>query len=143
MWIVKTSTNTGRIDRKTVVRFGHDENDECRPPIYAEVYQADISILGPEYCQPIPMTYVYPAGNEGDIWRCDVCYKLWRVAKKCDYCDIYGKLGGPCRTVQHLEGYKWRSDGLFLRSIFVALKLGYKALTVRIKKTTHPNQKAT
>lgn len=140
MWIVKTKPFT----RGTIyLGLQHNEDGICQPPSLVETYQADISALNLPGYQTIPMRYVYPAGNLGDIWRCDICRKLWRVAYKCNMCDYtYKNQEGPCRALNHMEGYKWCSDGLFLRSISVELKLLYKRLTARTEKTTLPNRPA-
>jgi hypothetical protein len=47
-------------------------------------------------------------GRLGDLWRCDDCRKLWRVALACDVCELYGDhRGGQCRV-----GLKWRAATL-------------------------------
>lgn len=45
-------------------------------------------------------------GALGDLWRCDQCRRLWRVAKACDVCDRRGTCVG--RTGSHQVGYTWR-----------------------------------
>lgn len=40
-----------------------------------------------------------------DLWRCDECRMLWRVARACDLCDL---IGGQHQSGQHAVGWKWR-----------------------------------
>ncbi len=45
-----------------------------------------------------------------DLWRCDGCSKLWRLADACDACDAYGQHwshGGQC-----FVGTTWRKAKL-------------------------------
>jgi hypothetical protein len=47
-----------------------------------------------------------PAGEHGDLWRCDDCGTLWRVGYACDICDRHRDdsphFGG------HTIGLEWR-----------------------------------
>lgn len=41
----------------------------------------------------------------GDLWRCDECGTLWRIADACDHCDRYGHKPHHGR---HAVGVMWR-----------------------------------
>jgi hypothetical protein len=53
-----------------------------------------------------------PAGELGDLWRCDDCRELWRVGRSCAACDAFGHSshGGQC-----MVGLAWLPATLWQR----------------------------
>jgi hypothetical protein len=51
-------------------------------------------------------------GRQGDLWRCDRCGRLWRVASACDACDWYGSRPHPGMCTL---GLVWRPATLWQR----------------------------
>jgi hypothetical protein len=79
----------------------------CEPPMREVAY----SLPGGPALRPDPsvqrlrLQVVQVDGQIGDLWRCDVDGRVWRVAHACDACDCYGvgNHGGQCQV-----GRKWR-----------------------------------
>jgi hypothetical protein len=62
---------------------------------------------------PTPMGSFDPAGQVGDLWRCDDCGVLWRVGLACDFCDHFGD--NRSHPGGHAVGSCWRPATLWQR----------------------------
>jgi hypothetical protein len=100
----------------TWVRRQADEpqTHNCEPPMREVEYDFPSGSLTPPTGPPKPFRMTVVDGAEGDLWRCDECRELWRVAEACDYCDEHGPVShahiGP-----HSFGGLWRPARLWQR----------------------------
>jgi hypothetical protein len=73
----------------------------CAPPVHEFVH-------APPGARPHRTVQI--DGQIGDLWRCDVDGRVWRVAHACDACDAYGvgNHHGQCGV-----GREWRPATLW------------------------------
>jgi hypothetical protein len=81
----------------------------------SDVFDKQHECVCPVRDQGTVLTVTRPAGEFGDLWRCDDCGRLWRLGNDCDTCDP-APPGGNCRRGgHHPQGLKWRPATLFQR----------------------------
>ena len=95
----------------TWVKRAEPPEHRCEPPM-GEVFVQLPAIPGSAGKSTRVKNIDIPAGDRGDLWRCDTCRTLWRVGLRCDACEHYGpgRHDGGCSP-----GRAWRPATLWQR----------------------------
>jgi hypothetical protein len=83
----------------TWIRRTEPTSHTCAPPTYEPVFYILSASMTPGAQGGSVALAPAPDGNLGDLWRCDDCRRLWRIADACDHCDRTGAQHlGVCTT---------------------------------------------